>query len=213
MRVNASQHLQHRSAIPERFAHADDASTAQRHTGTTHPLKRFKPLLIGAGGDDPVVMLRAGVEVVVVSRQPRFSQAFSLVVGEHPSGHAGFQAQLPHAADHLQHRLKRRPLADLPPGPTHAETIGSSIGSSPCAIEHGFHFQVRLAGDITAVMHRLRAVSAVLLTATGLHAQQRGQLDPVTGIGSAMHTLGTPEQVHQGERQEVFDLLQAPVMA
>jgi len=45
-------------------------------------LQRLQSLLIGARSDDLVVVLQAGIEVVVVSGQPRVSQTLRLLVCE-----------------------------------------------------------------------------------------------------------------------------------
>ena len=158
-------------------------------------------------------MLGAGVEVVVVGREPGFGQPTGLLVGEHAGGHAGLQPQLPDPAHHAEHGLKWGPIADLAPGPTHAKAMGSGGFCGPGPLQHGRHLQLWMGAHIAAVMHRLGAVGAVLLTATGLDAEQRGQLHLVAGIGLAMHLLGLPEQIHQGELKKLLDLVTAPVVA
>ena len=213
MWVNAGQNPQHRGTVAKRFAHADDSTAAERDSGTTHALQCFQPLLIGSGGDDPVVMLRTGVEVVVVGRESCFGQTLRLRIGEHSCSDTGFKTQLTHPSNHPQHRLKGRSFTDLPPGPAHAKAIGTGSGRCTCPVQDRLHLQIGLTTHITAVVHRLGAVGTVLLAATGLDAQQRSQLNPVPRIGGPVHALGAPEQIHQRQVKQGLDLLKRPVVA
>ena len=214
MGVHAGQHLQHGGAVPQGFTHADDAAAAEGDAGLAHPLQGFQPFLIGAGGDDPVVVLGAGVEVVVVGREAGFGQTFRLLVGEHPRGHAGFHPHAAHPSHHLEHRLKGSAIADLPPGPAHAEAISSGFLGGPGPLKHRLHLHLGFKGrHVTAVVDRLRAVGTVFFAAPRFHAQQRGQLHPVARVGFPMHGLGLPEQLHQGKFQQGLDLLGGPVVA
>ena len=117
-------------------------------------------------------MLRAGVEVVVVGREPSLRQSLSLHVSEHARGHAGLEAKLPYTTHHGQHRFECRPLTYLTPGPSHTKAIRTGLGGHTGPVQNRPHLKIRLTGDITAVMHRLRAVRTVLLAASGLDAEQ-----------------------------------------
>ena len=159
-------------------------------------------------------MLRTGVEVVVVGREASFRQPLRLLVAQHPGGHAGLHPQLTHTTHHRQHGFKGSPIADLPPGPAHAETIGAGLLGRPGPLQHRLHLHLSLeGGDITAVVNRLGAVGTVLFAAAGFHAQQRGQLHPVTGVGGAVHGLRLPEQLHQRQFQQRLDFGDGPVVA
>ena len=213
MGLQGGQHLQQRGPIPDALAHADDAAAAEIDAGPAHPGQGFQALLVAAGADDLPVVLRAGVEVVVVGGKTRFRQATGLAVAEHPRRYTGLQPQLPHAPHHLQHRLEGGPVADVAPGPAHAEAMGTRSPGGPGPLQHRLHLQLRPAGHVAAVVHRLGAVGAVLLAASRLHRQQRGQLHPIARVGLAVHGLGLPEQIHQGQLQQRLDLVPAPVMA
>jgi len=91
--------------------------------------------------------------------------------------------------------------------------MGTGLLGRPSPGQHRLHLQLRPTCDVAAVVHRLGAIGAVLLTAAGLHAQQRGQLHPVAGVGRAMHRLGPPEQLHQRQFQQRLDLSSGPVVA
>ncbi len=60
------QRMDHADAVVRRLAHADDAAAADIDAGVAHMGQRVEPVLIGAGGDDPLVIFRRGVEIVVV---------------------------------------------------------------------------------------------------------------------------------------------------
>ena len=63
-------------------------------------------------------------------------------------------------------------------------------------------------------MHRLRAIGAVLFAAAGFNAEQRSQLHVIPiGVRVAVHLLGAPEQVHQGQLKQRFDFSEIPVVA
>ena len=63
-------------------------------------------------------------------------------------------------------------------------------------------------------MHRLRAIGAVLFAAAGFDAEQGGQLHVVAiRVRIAVHLLGAPKQVHQGQLQQRFDFNEIPIVA
>ena len=158
-------------------------------------------------------MLGAGVEVVVVGGEAGLRQALGLGVGEHAGGNAGLEPQLPHAPHHREHGLEGGSVADFAPGPAHAEALGAGRFGGPGPFQHRSYLQVGAAVEVAAVVHGLGAVGAVLFAAAGFNAEQGGELHPVAGIGLAMHRLGAPEQVHEGQAQQGFDLGHAPVVA
>ena len=213
MGIEAGEHGQQGSPIPPGFTQADDAAAAEADAGAPHPGQGFEPLLVGAGADDLVVVLGAGVEVVVVGSKAGLGQALGLGVGEHAGGHAGLEPQLPHAPHHLEHGLEGGSVADFAPGPAHAEALGAGRFGGPGPFQHRCHLQVGAAFEVAAVVQGLGAVGAVLFTAAGFNAEQGGELHPVAGIGLAMHRLGAPEQVHQGQGQKGLDLGHTPVVA
>ena len=91
--------------------------------------------------------------------------------------------------------------------------MGAGLFGGSCPGQDRLHLELGLSGHIAAVVHRLRAVGAVLLAAAGFDTQQGGQLNPIPRIGLAVHLLGLPEQIHQRQLQERLDLSGAPVVA
>ena len=171
MRFHRGQHLQHRSPVSQGFAHSDDAATAEGHACFANAFKGFQALLVRPGRDDPVVVLRAGVEVVVVGGEPCFRQSLGLLIGEHARGDAGFHAHASHPTHHLEHGLEGRAIANLPPGPAHAEPVGTGFLGSPCPLQHRCNLHLSFEGrNVTAVVNRLGAVGTVLLAAAGFDA-------------------------------------------
>ena len=214
MRVHRGQHLQHRRPVPQGFAHADDAAAAEGHPCSAHPFKGFQALLVRPSRDDPVVVLRAGVEVVVVSGEPCLRQSFGLLIGEHAGGDAGFHSHAANPAHHLEHCLEGRAIANLPPGPAHAEPVCTGFFGSASPLQHGCNLHLGFEGrDVTAVVDGLGAVGAVLLAAAGLDAQQGCQLHPIARIGFPVDALRLPQQLHQREFKQGLNLFRAPVVA
>ena len=58
-RVEIGQLRNQAGAMPARFAHADDAAAAHLEAGVAHAAQGIEPILIGVGGDDLAVKLRA----------------------------------------------------------------------------------------------------------------------------------------------------------
>ena len=71
MGLDVGEHFQQARPIAGPFPHADDSTAAEGDARSTHPGQGFQPFLIGAGGDDLVVVLGAGIQVVVVGGQSR----------------------------------------------------------------------------------------------------------------------------------------------
>ena len=94
--------------------------------------------------------------------------------------------------------------------------MGPRIPCRAGLLQHPIHLQLQLGlrRHITAVMHGLRAIGAVLFTATGFDAQQGRQLHVITGwMRIAMHLLSAPKQIHQRQLQQGFDFSEIPVVA
>ena len=91
--------------------------------------------------------------------------------------------------------------------------MGPRLLGRPGAGQHRRHIQFRLAGHIAAVVHRLGAIGTVLLAATGFDTEQRSKLHLITRIRHAVHLLGLPKQIHQGQIQQGLDLGAGPVVA
>ena len=60
------ERMDHADAVVFVFAHADDAAAAHIDAGVAHMRQRVEAVLEGARGDDLLVILRRGVDVVVV---------------------------------------------------------------------------------------------------------------------------------------------------
>src|SRR5690606_26342240 len=71
----------------------------------------------------------------------------------------------------------------------------------------------RLALEPGVMAHALRAIGAILGTGAGLDAEQRAHLDGVGVPVLAMDRLGPEQQVVEGQREQLFDLFQSPVVA
>ena len=92
------------------------------------------------------------------------------------------------------------------------EDVRSDVAHIPRCFQHGCQRQDFLRGDTGVVARRLRAIAAILGTATGLDRQQRGQFD-FGGIEMLpMHLLRAKQQIierqieqrqHVGHRPDI----------
>ncbi len=203
--------VQQPGPVAPAFAHPDDAAAAYRHAFGPNRRKGVQPVGVGAGGDHGAVVLRPGVQVVVVVVEPGGLQGLGLRRAQHAEGGAGLQAQRLHPGDHRL-QLRQVTVLQLPPGRAHAEPLcARSLG--PGRLGHHRLRIHQLAGLQAGVeMGGLAAVAAVLGAAAGLHRQQLRQLH-LGGIEPSAVDLGGAE--HQlGERQleQRLDLLEGPVV-
>ena len=202
---------QQAGAIVQRLAHAEDTAGADLHPRLAHVAQRLQTLTVGAGGDDIAVVLRRGVEVVVVVIQPRCGQRLGLLLIELAEGHAGFQAHGLDPFDHLQHVghvLGRRVL----PGGAHAETCradGLGFGRS---LQHLLHLHQLLFIEAGVVVPGLRAVLAVFRAGAGLDREQRGNLHAVSIEVLTVHGLRLEQQIVEGLLEERLDLGEGPIV-
>ena len=74
-------------------------------------------------------------------------------------------------------------------------------------LSDGKHRFVRDAGVIT---RRLRAVRAILGTASGLDREQRRQLHGVALMVRAVHVVGAREQIVERQREQPLDRRESP---
>ena len=63
----------------------------------------IESVLVRTRGDDGLVVLGRGVEVVIVVVEPRVGEPLGLALGEHAEGDARFHAEVAHRLDHLDH--------------------------------------------------------------------------------------------------------------
>src|SRR5580700_9660133 len=125
MRRQARQGRDHADAILARFAHADDAAAADVNAGIAHVVERLQAVLIGARGDDLLVELRRGVEVVIVEIEAGVFEPPRLAGGEHAERGAGLEPERLDALDHGADRIEIAILR-LAPRRAHAEAAGAA---------------------------------------------------------------------------------------
>src|SRR3546814_2784092 len=88
-------------AVGAHLSQADDAARTDVDARCAHLLQRIEPVLKRPRRYDVGVMLRAGVDIMVIIVEPRSAQHLRLLLAKHPQRHAGFHAHLPHTLDHL----------------------------------------------------------------------------------------------------------------
>jgi hypothetical protein len=79
-RIKAGQFRDQSGAVPARFTHADDAAATDLEPAGATPLQGVEPILVGVGGDHIAVILRGGIEIVVVVIQSGIFQLLGLTV-------------------------------------------------------------------------------------------------------------------------------------
>ena len=118
--------LQQCRAVLVGFAHADDAATADIDIFGAHIFQRIEPILVGAGGDDLLVVLGRGIEIMIVIIEPGSFQLARLLAGQHAQRDAGFHAQVLDQADHFDDPVEVL-VGRIAPGRAHAETAGAVL--------------------------------------------------------------------------------------
>ena len=206
------QLLEQGGAVAGGLAHAQDPAGAHLHAGVAYVAEGRQAVGVAAGGDDLAVVVRRGVEVVVVVVQARLGQAPGLVAVHHPQGHAGLEPQRLDPAHHLQHRIEVL-LPRALPGRAHAEAAGAGGLRRLGLLDHLLDLHELLPGKPGAVVGRLGAVLAVLRAGAGLDGEQGGDLHGVGVEVGAVHPLGVEQQVVEGQGEERLDLLEGPVVA
>lgn len=212
VRLVAGEGLEHREAIFEAFAHADDAAGADVDAGAADAFEGVEAILVGAGGDDLVVVVGAGVEVVVVGGEPGFGEAFGLGVGEHAEGAAGLEAEGADGFDHVEDLVELFAVARGTPCGTHAESRGAVGFGSAGGLQHGVDIHEVFAGKLGVVMGGLGAVAAIFGAAAGLDAEKRAELDAVGVVVLAVDGLRAVDEFGEGELVDGADLGEGPVV-
>ena len=162
-------------------------------------------------GDDLVVELGAGVEVVVVVVETGGGEFLRLAGAEQAQRQAGFHAEVLDRAHHLDDAVEIAILRPAP-GRAHAEAAGAPVLRRFRRHLHLFELEQLLALDANLVLasRRLRAVAAVLGTTAGLDRQQRRALDGIGVEMLAMHLLGAEHQVGERQLEQRLDGIGAP---
>ncbi|MOA19761.1 hypothetical protein D3C78_1401660 [compost metagenome] len=149
---------------------------------------------------------------MVVVVQARVGQRLGLLLVQATEGHAGFQAELLHALDHLQHVghvLGRRVL----PRRAHAEAGGADGLGFRRGFQHLLHFHQLFLVQAGVVVAGLRAILAVFRAGAGLDRQEGGNLHAVRIEMRAVHGLGLEQQVVEGLFEQGTDFGKGPVVA
>ena len=175
-------------------------------------LQRVEPVVIGPRGDDLVVIIRPGIEVVVIGGEPGLREARRLRGVQHAERDAGLHAERAHAAHHVEHGVEFRAVAHIAPGGAHAEAVGAGLLAraprppAPPRLHHMHAVEMHFL-----VMRRLRAIAAILRAAAGLDAQQAGLLESAPReIRDGRHLPARSDRA--GQIVDRDDLLERPVV-
>ena len=103
------------------FAHADNSAAAHIDASTADLGQRVEPVFHRPRGNDLVIALWRGIDVMVVVIQARVCKHVRLAWREHPQSHAGFHAHGTHALNDLNNSWHIA-VFRVPPRSAHAET-------------------------------------------------------------------------------------------
>jgi hypothetical protein len=182
------------------------------NTSRAHGGERVEPVPIGARGDDLPVILRRGVEVVVVVVEAAGLQARGLRGREHAERGASFEPKCLHRLNHLAHRAEVA-LLRLAPGRAHAEARRTcSLGRARLG-DHRIEAHQLLGLDAGVVLRALRTIGAVFRAAAGLDRKQRRNLHFAWIEMHAVHARRLEHQFGKRQRKQRAHLPTRPVVA
>lgn len=175
--VEVGKDFEHFEAVEFTLTETDDTTAAHAHSRILHVGNCVETILEGVGRDDVRVMLRRGVDVVVVSGNTGFLQLMSLRAAQLAESHAYFHAEFGHATDAIEHAFKARISGShaLPRG-THAEA-GAAVflGAFGDFLNRLWRHQ-RFALHAGIIPGALRAIATVLRATTRLDGKKRAEL-------------------------------------
>ncbi len=174
--------------------------------------QRVEAVLKRARGDDGTVIVRRGVEVVVVVVEAALLEPLRLRARQHAERDAGLQSQRLDAFHHVADRIEVTILGAAP-GRAHAEALRAGIFGRARLGEHGLEAHQFFGRDAGVVFHRLRAIGAVLRAAAGLDRQQRRNLHFGGVEILPVHLRGAEQQFREWQRKKGGDLRPRPVVA
>ena len=177
-----------------------------------HMAERVEPVLVAAGGDDGAVVLRRGIEVVVVVVEAGLLEPPCLRRPSACRASRRSPARAPSPPAIISHTLSRsRSLGSRQAAPMQkrlaparlAVRASASTASSVISFS-GF--------DAGIVMRALRTIAAVLRATAGLDRQQRGHLHLGRVEVHAMDALRAEHQLRERQREQRAQLLARPVV-
>lgn len=206
LRVQGGEDLQHAQAVVHGFAQAQNAAAAHGHAGALHVGDGLQPVVKRVSGDDVGVVLRAGVDVVVISGYAGFAKSAGGIGAQVAQGYAYFHAQLAYLANGLQYGFEARvAIAHALPGGAHAKAGTAGLGGA-AGDGHDFgggHEALGLNACIIA--GALGAVAAILATAAGFDAEQGAQLHLGFGPVFLVHSARAVQELEEREVIEAVE--------
>jgi hypothetical protein len=217
--IEAAQHLQQLEPVQLRFAHAHDPAATDRHPRRLHGADGLEPVLKGVGRDDLRVKLRAGIEIMVVRRNPGGPELARGLGRELPQRDAHLHAELGHLAHRLEHRLEFRiVLRHALPRRAHAKARAAIDASALGGCQDRGQRRERFPLQAGVVMGALRAISAILRAPARLDAHQRAKLHlmlrPMRAISlpRPRHQVKERQRIERPKRSQVVSQHEAPTL-
>ena len=106
--------------VGARLSHADNAAAADVDARTADFGQRVEPVVHGPRGNDLIIALGRGIDIMVVIIQASVGEHVRLTWGQHTQGHAGFHTHRPHALNDL-HNCRHVAILGVPPCSPHTE--------------------------------------------------------------------------------------------
>ena len=184
-------------AVVVALAHPEDAAAADLDSCVPDMAQRREAVVVAARGDDRLVEVPAGVEIVVVVVEARRAQPLGLTEIEHPEGGAALEPERLDRADHLDDLVERRAVGRLPPRRADAEAVGAARPRPRRGGRDRGHAHQPGGLDTRVVVGRLWAVPAVLRAAAGLNAQERRALHDRRIVMAPVHAGRLVDEVEQ----------------
>ena len=201
IRIHGGELRDESGALRARLAHADDAAAAHLDAGRADTLQRVEPILVAARRDHLAVELRRRVEVVVVIVEARRLEPFGLAVLQETERAARLETERLHLPHHVEDRCQVALLRPAPRG-AHAEARRALFLRPPGGRDHGVDVEQRRFGDAGVIALRLRAIAAVLGTASGLDRDETRELNGIGCMMRAVHLLRAEHEVGKGQREQ-----------
>ena len=198
--------LQQAGAIVIALAHADDAATADVDVLGAQVFQRVEPILVIAGGDDFLVVLGRGIEVVVVIIEPGGFQFTRLLARQHAERDAGLHAEILDQADHFDDLVEVL-VGRVTPGRAHAKTGGAILFRIQRRRAHFLDRQQSFAFEPGVVAGALRAIGAIFRAGAGLDTQQGADLNRVRIEIGAVRGLRLEHQVIERQLEKRFNFV------
>ena len=188
--IKTAENFEHLKPVFDSLTQAENAAAADAHASVLGVADGAEAVFEGVGSDDFAVVLRRGIDVMIVGGDSGFLKRGGFLGTEFSQGDTDFHAELADVFDNIDHFLKAvRAHADATPCGPHAKT-GAAIVPGGLGAHHDVVFLHEFfCFNATGIAGALSTVGTVLAATAGLDAQEGAELDlavwPVCLVDSA----------------------------